>query len=92
MGLFQVIPLPGAVAALKRMPKEDRSVVEGALSQLAIDPEPPNYWTCGEESEGRYIFAGERDRWKISYQISRHEAIVYVHAIKRRPTLDWDPE
>jgi hypothetical protein len=38
-----------------------------------------------------YIYAGKNDYWMISFGILEEARIVYVHAIKPRPSYGFDP-
>jgi hypothetical protein len=81
-----------ARAALNSIRKpEDRQAVDGALAQLEINPKDLKFWTSRQDPSGLYIYAGKHDYWMISFGILEEARVVYVHAIKPRPSYGFDP-
>jgi ABC-type amino acid transport substrate-binding protein len=70
---------------------EDRGTIDGALAQLEINPKDLKFWTSKHDPSGMYIYAGKDDCWVISFGILDEARVVYVHAIKPRPSYGFDP-
>lgn len=80
-----------ARSALAELPDEAARVVGGALAQLEMNPRDLRFWTSGQDDEALHIFAGNRDEWKITYTVAEGAGIVFVHSIRKRRTLAFDP-
>ncbi|MGH7838458.1 MAG: hypothetical protein ACREQC_11640, partial [Candidatus Binataceae bacterium] len=76
---------------LKSLPEGiEKAHIRGVLKRLASDIESLKPCPSGDFKGGFYVFAGPKDKWKITYQILElEEPVVNVVTIKKRITLPW---
>lgn len=92
MPLYRLELTERAKTALDSIRKpEDRRAVDGALAELEINPRDLKFWTSKRDPSGMHIYAGKKDYWMISFGILEEARVVYVHAIRPRPSYGFDP-
>jgi hypothetical protein len=92
MALYRIEMTARARKALAAIQKpQDRQAIDGALAQLEMNPKDLKFWTSRQDEDGMYIYAGKHDYWMISFGILYDARVVYIHAIKPRPSFGFDP-
>lgn len=68
----------------------EKAQIRGVLRRLADDIASLHPCPSGDFKGGFYVFAGNKDQWKITYQILElEEPVVNVVSIKKRITIPW---
>lgn len=88
---MRVIESSQASKTLKSLPEGiDKAHIRAVLRRLGNDIASLKPCPSGDFKSGFYVFAGAKDKWKITYQILElEEPVVNVVTIKKRITLPW---